>query len=157
MTTIKARTLDGSETDLPVGEIDAFRAGLEGPVLLSSDPGYDQARTIWNGMIDRRPALISRCVGVADVVKSVNFARERNLSLCMRSGGHNIAGLAVADGALMIDQSLRRGVWVDSSSLTVQANSHARPRRLARGQKSLSRTKRCSGRQFVSRYLPKRK
>ena len=106
---------------MPVGEIDAFRAGLEGPVLLSSDPGYDQARTIWNGMIDRRPALISRCVGVADVVKSVNFARERNLSLCMRSGGHNIAGLAVADGALMIDQSLRRGVWVDSQNRIAHA------------------------------------
>jgi FAD/FMN-containing dehydrogenase len=100
-----------------------FRERLRGPLLLSGDPGYDDARSIWNAMIDRRPTLIARCLGVADVVTSVNFARESGLSLSIKGGGHNISGLAVCDGGLMLDMSLMRGVWVDSASRTARAQA----------------------------------
>ncbi len=113
MTVIQAQSLDGGKIDLSQETVDQLRGAMEGPLLLPHDPGYDEARAIWNAMIDRRPALICRCIGTSDVIRAVNFARENKLALCMRSGGHNIAGLAVADGALMIDQTLRRGVWVD--------------------------------------------
>jgi FAD/FMN-containing dehydrogenase len=93
--------------------IEVFRARLRGPLLRPGDPGYDDARAVWNGMIDRRPALVARCLGVADVVEAVRFARERGIPLTAKGGGHNIAGLAVADGALMLDMSLMRGVRVD--------------------------------------------
>ena len=95
------------------GTIDQLRAQVRGKVLADGEAGYEEARTIWNGMIERRPGLILRCLGVADVVEGVNFARERGLALSIKGGGHNIAGLAVADGALMLDMSKMRGVWVD--------------------------------------------
>ena len=85
------------------GVIDAFAAGLRGGVLRSGDEGYDDARSIWNGLIDRRPALIVRCAGAADVVDAVNFAREQGLLLSVKGGGHNVAGNAVNDGGLVID------------------------------------------------------
>lgn len=90
-----------------------LRARLRGGLLLPSDSGYDDVRAVWNAMIDRRPAAVARCLGVADVIACVQFARENDLLLCVKGGGHNIAGLAVADGALMLDMSLMRGVWVD--------------------------------------------
>jgi FAD/FMN-containing dehydrogenase len=102
---------------------DALRARLRGPLLVPGDGGYDDARSIWNAMIDRRPALIARCLGVADVVACVHFAREHGLALCIKGGGHNIAGLAVADGALMIDLSLMRGVWVDPAAKIAHAQA----------------------------------
>jgi FAD/FMN-containing dehydrogenase len=80
---------------------------------LPGDAGYEESRTVWNAMIDRKPALVMRCLGAADVIAGVQFAREHNLLLCIKGGGHNIAGLATADGALMLDMSLMRGVWVD--------------------------------------------
>jgi FAD/FMN-containing dehydrogenase len=82
-------------------------------MLLSGDAGYEESRTVWNAMIDRHPAIVVRCLGVADVVACVRFAREHELLICVKGGGHNIAGLATADGALMLDLSLMRGVWVD--------------------------------------------
>ena len=75
--------------------------------------GYDQARSIWNGMIDRRPAAIAQPLGVADVIEAVRFARQHDLRIAVKGGGHNIAGLAVADDALLLDMSRMRGVWVD--------------------------------------------
>jgi FAD/FMN-containing dehydrogenase len=96
--------------------IEAFRSRLRGPLLLPSDSGYDDARAVWNGMIDRRPALVVRCLGVADVVAAVEFAREHDLPLTVKGGGHNIAGLAVADGAVTLDMSLMRGVRVDPAA-----------------------------------------
>jgi FAD/FMN-containing dehydrogenase len=93
--------------------VDAFKATLRGPVLQPGDPGYDDARTIWNAMIDRRPALIARCSGTADVVSSVNFARENGLPLAVRGGGHNIAGSAICADGLVIDLSGMRDVHVD--------------------------------------------
>jgi FAD/FMN-containing dehydrogenase len=91
----------------------AFKATLRGAVLQSGDPGYDDARSIWNAMIDKRPALIVRCAGTADVVLAVNFARENGLPLAVRGGGHNIAGLALCDDGMVIDLSGMRDVHVD--------------------------------------------
>jgi FAD/FMN-containing dehydrogenase len=93
--------------------VDAFRTRFRGTLLRPGEPGYDDARSVWNGMIDRRPALVARCLGVADVIEAVRFAREHDLSLTVKGGGHNISGLCVADGALMLDMSLMRGVRVD--------------------------------------------
>src|SRR4029453_13916034 len=84
------------------------------------EPGYDEARTIWNAMITRRPALIARVSGNADVIACVNFARENGLPLSVRGGGHNVAGTALCDGGLMIDMSLRRGVRVDPTRRIVR-------------------------------------
>ena len=98
-----------------------LRACLRGPVLVASDAGYDETRAIWNAMIDRRPALIARCIGVSDVLACVRFARQYSLALSMRGGGHNIAGLALAEGGLMLDLSLMRGVWVDPAARVARA------------------------------------
>ena len=108
-----AKSVDGKDIDLSQEAFNGLKARLRGPVLTSGDAGYEDARTVWNSMIDRRPAMVARCVGAADVIECVRFAREHNLLLCIKGGGHNIAGLAVADGALMLDMSLMRGVWVD--------------------------------------------
>jgi len=94
---------------------------LRGTLLTPGQPGYDESRTIWNGMIDRRPALVARCVGVGDIVACVNFARAQNLPLSVKGGGHNIAGLAVRDGGLMIDLSPMRGVFVDQVARVARA------------------------------------
>ena len=110
---IKVRMLDGGEFDLKQDILDGLRMRLKGPLLIPGDIGYEESRTVWNAMIDRNPALVVRCLGTADVIASVQFAREHNLLLCIKGGGHNIAGLATADGALMLDMSLMRGVWVD--------------------------------------------
>jgi FAD/FMN-containing dehydrogenase len=98
-----------------------LRARLRGPVIEPGQPGYDDCRSVWNAMIDRRPAAIARCLGVADVIAGVQFARERGLPLCIKGGGHNIAGLAVCDGGLMLDLGLMRGVWVDAKNRLARA------------------------------------
>jgi len=123
MTALKARTSDGVETELAPSTVDELKGRLCGPLLRPDGPGYDEARSIWNAMIDRRPALIARCLGVADVVACVNFARERGLALSIKSGGHNISGLAVSDGALTLDLALMRGVWVDPVARTARAQA----------------------------------
>jgi FAD/FMN-containing dehydrogenase len=102
---------------------DDLKGRVRGPVLRSGEPGYDEARSVWNAMIDRRPAVIVRCLGVADVVACVHAAREHGLPLCIKGGGHNIAGLAVCDGGLMLDMSLMRGVWVDPSAGMARAQA----------------------------------
>ncbi len=93
--------------------LEGFVTGVRGSVLQPEDQGYDDARAIWNGLIDRRPALIVQCSGAADVVDAVNFAREQGLLLSIKGGGHNVAGNAVNDGGLVIDLSQMRGVHVD--------------------------------------------
>jgi FAD/FMN-containing dehydrogenase len=90
-----------------------LKAGFRGELLLPDDSKYDEARSVWNGMIDRRPAVIAQCLGVEDVIRSVKFAREQGLPLSIKSGGHNISGLAVCNDGLMIDMSRMRGVWVN--------------------------------------------
>ena len=89
---------------------------MRGDVLTPVDAGYEDARTIWNAMIDRRPALIARCTGVADMMTAVKFARDNDLPVAVRGGGHNIAGKAVSDGALMIDLSGMNSVRIDPDS-----------------------------------------
>jgi FAD/FMN-containing dehydrogenase len=121
MATIRATTLDGGSTELSPEAITSLRAPLRGAVLAAGDPGYDDARSVWNAMIDRRPALVVRALGTADVVTCVNFARERGLALTLKGGGHNIAGLAVSDGGLMLDLSGMRGVFVDAPARTAHA------------------------------------
>jgi FAD/FMN-containing dehydrogenase len=118
---MKAKTLAGLEIDLNQDTLDGLKMRLRGPVLESSDTGYEQSRTVWNAMIDRKPALVVRCIGVADVITCVQFAREHNLLLCIKGGGHNIAGLATADGAMMLDMSLMHGVWVDTQRKVAHA------------------------------------
>ncbi len=103
--------------------LDSLRKALRGSVIDAADGTYDAARRIWNGMIDRRPAAIARCLGPADVVAALAFARDHGLSVCVRSGGHNIAGLAVQDGSLMIDLSAMRGVRVDPLARTAHAQA----------------------------------
>ena len=101
--------------------LDAVRAGFTGDFLQPDDDGYDEARRIHNGLIDRRPALIARCHGTADVADAVRLARETGLEICVRGGGHTAAGRAVVDGALMIDRSPMRGIHVDPVAQTVRA------------------------------------
>ena len=97
----------GAKKDASVEEL---RKGLRGPLLQPGDAGYDAARTIDNAMIDRRPALIARCAGVADVLAAVRFARQHKVLVSVRAGGHNVAGNAVCDGGLMIDLSAMKGI-----------------------------------------------
>ena len=91
---------------------------LRGKIILPCDMEYDECRKIWNAMIDRRPALIVRCMGTADVVNSIKFARENKFLVSVRGAGHNIAGMSLADGAMLIDLSLMKGVWVNPHSRT---------------------------------------
>jgi hypothetical protein len=105
--------------------VEPLAATVRGRVLTSDDEGYDEARAIWNGLIDRRPALIVQCTGAADVVDAVNFARDHDLLLSIRGGGHNVAGNAVNDGGLVIDLSGMRGVRVDPATQTVRVQGGA--------------------------------
>jgi FAD/FMN-containing dehydrogenase len=109
--------------DSTLGEetVAAFKATLRGTLLRAGDAGYDEARTLWNAMIDKHPALIVRCAGVADVISAVNFARSHDLLVAVRGGGHNVAGNAVCDGGLMIDLSPMQSVRVDPVQRTARA------------------------------------
>jgi hypothetical protein len=93
--------------------VDRFRTELRGPLVLPGDPSYDTERRVWNGSIDRRPALIARCAGVSDVIAAVRFARMTGVRVAVRSGGHSFPGLSVADGALVIDLGQMKGIRVD--------------------------------------------
>lgn len=115
------KTLDGKDLTLSPESLAALRLRLKGAVVMPGDAGYEDSRTVWNAMIDRRPGLVLRCLGTADVMAGVQFARENNLLLCIKAGGHNIAGLAAADGALMLDLSLMRGCWVDKPNRIAHA------------------------------------
>ena len=117
------RTLEGSKVDLPEDALSAFASRLRGELLTPEAPEYDEARSIWNAMIDRRPALIARCAGTADVVEAVRFAREHSLLNSVKCGGHNIAGQAVCEDGLMIDLSGMTGVWVDPVGRTARAQA----------------------------------
>ena len=118
---IQARKREGAEIELGPEALAGLRTALRGGLQLAGDPGYEESRTVWNGMIDRRPAVVARCVGTADVVAALGFAREHDLLVAIKGGGHNIAGLAVADGALQLDLSPMRGVWVDPATRVARA------------------------------------
>jgi len=110
---VQAGAERGGEAILPAHAIEALRGSVRGAVLAPADPGYDDARAVWNAMIDRRPAVIVRCMSTADVIAAVGFARKHGLPASVRGGGHNVAGHAVAEAGVMIDLSLMNGVRVD--------------------------------------------
>jgi FAD/FMN-containing dehydrogenase len=116
MNDIKINRLNDGIASLTPEALVGFRAALGGQALLPGDIGYDQARTVWNATVDKRPGLVVRCAGPSDVVQAVRFARQHDLLLAVRAGGHNIAGKAVADGALLIDLSQMRSVRVDRAA-----------------------------------------
>jgi FAD/FMN-containing dehydrogenase len=103
----------------------ALRARFRGALLRPTEEGYDEARRIWNGGIDRRPVLIARCAGTDDVVHAIRFAREHDLPVSVKGGGHGVAGHAVCDGGVMIDLSLMRGVRVDGRGRVARASGGA--------------------------------
>lgn len=107
--------------DVDTSPIAALQASLSGAVLTPGDPGYDQARRIHNALVDKRPAVIARCLHTADVVDAVNFGRDEGLEISVRGGGHNVAGKAVTEGGLMIDLSQMKGIYVDPVRQTVRA------------------------------------
>ena len=106
---------------LSVTTVDAFRNQLQGVALAPDDPGNDDARRVWNAMVDKRPALIARCASANDIAAAVRFARERDLTISIRGGGHNVAGLAVSDGGLMIDCAPMKGIVIDPEARTARA------------------------------------
>ncbi len=116
MTGVSHATTNTHTTMVDSTALTAFRAGMHGAVLDEQSPAYEEARIIWNAMIDRRPALIAQCVSANDVAKAVAFARDNGLLVTVRGGGHNIAGSAVSDGGLMIDLSPMKSVRVDAMS-----------------------------------------
>ena len=102
-------------------ETAAFAKALHGRLILPGEAGYDDARKVWNGLIDRRPAMIAQCTDAADVVRAVNFAREQKLLVAVRGGGHNVAGFGTCDGGIVIDLSPMKGLTVDAAARTVRA------------------------------------
>lgn len=113
MRDLRVTTLTGEETALPAAAVEAFKKSLRGHCIAPGDDGYDGARTIPNGMIDRHPALIARCAGVADVITAVHFGRDHHLPVAVRGGGHGVPGFAVCDSGLMIDLSPMKSIRVD--------------------------------------------
>src|SRR2546430_17743339 len=109
--------------DLGTPSAEALRAVFSGEILAPDDAGYDDARRIHNGLIDKRPRLIARCLHTADVVDAVNFGRDEALEISVRGGGHNVAGKAVTDGGLMVDLSRMEGVHVDPVCQPVRARA----------------------------------
>jgi FAD/FMN-containing dehydrogenase len=103
----------------------ALKGDFRGEVVLPDEPSYDQRRKVWNGMIDKRPAIILRCAGTSDVIKAVKFAHDQELTVSVRGGGHNVAGNAVCDGGLMIDMSGMKSVRVNTVSQTARAEPGA--------------------------------
>jgi FAD/FMN-containing dehydrogenase len=120
-TSIRAASVDGAEIQLDKAAIKELGDSLSGPVMLSGHPQYDVARTIWNGMHDKRPALIARCLDNDDVSQAVSFARDNNLLLAVRGGGHSWPGNSVCDGGLMIDLSQMNAVTVDAAAQRARA------------------------------------
>ena len=100
----------------------SFSEAFEGEIVLPGSAGYDAARIVWNGMIDRRPAVVARCAGVEDVIRAIRFGREQDLPAAVRSGGHSIGGFSTCDDGIVIDLSLMRGVRVDPEQRTARVN-----------------------------------
>jgi hypothetical protein len=119
--TLALKVADGGVVQVSPEILRAFKAGFAGPVLGPDDAAFDETRQVWNAMINRRPGLILRCSGTADIVQAVRFARQHQFLISVRGGGHNIAGLAVCEGGLMIDLSLMKGVSVDPVARTARA------------------------------------
>jgi FAD/FMN-containing dehydrogenase len=108
------------ENDIESDVIKEFESKLRGKIVMPDDADYDNTRKVYNGMIDKHPAIIVMCVDVADVIASVNFGRENNLLVAVRGGGHNGGGLGICDDGLVIDLSGIKSVRVDTSNNTVR-------------------------------------
>jgi FAD/FMN-containing dehydrogenase len=113
------------ESALDRAAIASFREAFDGEIVLPDDPGYDAARVVWNGMFDRRPAIVVRPSAAAGVVPAVRFAREQGLLVAVRSGGHSIPGFSTCDDGMVIDLSRMRGVTVDPEARTARVNGGA--------------------------------
>jgi FAD/FMN-containing dehydrogenase len=122
---LELKTLSDGHAALPEQELEEWAASLRGTALAPGDPGYEEARIVQNAMIDRRPGLVVRCAGTADVLDAVRFARDRGLLTAVRGGGHSVAGHSTCDGGLVIDLSPMRGVRVDPDRRTVRAQGGA--------------------------------
>jgi FAD/FMN-containing dehydrogenase len=122
---MKMTTREGTQIEMDEAAVAELRAQLHGSLLGPGELGYDEARVIFNGMFDRRPGLIARCQGTADVMDAVAFARRHDLLISVRGGGHNVAGNAVCEGGLMIDLSRMKGVHVDRTARTVRVQGGA--------------------------------
>jgi FAD/FMN-containing dehydrogenase len=111
------------KTELSESAVQELKSDFRGEIVLPRDASYDSARRLYNAMIDRRPALIARCGGVADVIRAVNFGRAQELLVAIRGGGHNVAGRAMCDGGLVIDLSMMKGIRVDPIDRTARAEA----------------------------------
>jgi FAD/FMN-containing dehydrogenase len=121
MADLSMTTTTGSQLVIEGPTVETFKTSLRGELLRPGDTDYDEARKVWNGMIDKRPGLIARCTGVADVISAVDFARTHQLLVSVRGGGHNIPGNAICNGGLMIDLACMRSVRVDPVRRTARA------------------------------------
>lgn len=121
MADLRVTTTSGTDAVLNETRIEEFSTSLRGGLLRTGDEGYDESRSVWNAMIDRKPALIARCAGAADVINCVNFARDNNLLVAVRGGGHNVAGYGVCDGGIVIDLSLMKGLRIDPEKRVAHA------------------------------------
>jgi FAD/FMN-containing dehydrogenase len=119
--TLTATMLNGAVVQLRDADTDALRGAIHGELIPPDFAGYGTARRVWNGNIDRRPALIVRCAGAADVQRAVDFARTHELLLSVRGGGHSAPGYGTNDGGMVIDMSLMKGIRVDPAARTVRA------------------------------------
>ena len=117
---IEAVSRTGGDTTIPKAALKELQAALRGPLLLPGNAAYDTTRQVWNGMIDKRPGLIVRCSGPSDVIEAVNFARDFDLLVAVRGGGHSISGKSVCDGGIMIDLSPMRWCTVDPEQRTAR-------------------------------------
>lgn len=126
MVDLQATTTAGANWAVPEAAISEFKASLGGDLVLPADASYDEARKAWNANVDKHPALIARCSGVADVINSVNFARDNNLLVSIRGGGHSFPGTCIAEGGLVIDLSRMNGVRVDPARRTARAEGGAK-------------------------------
>jgi len=108
---------------LPASAVADLSAGFAGALIQPGDPDYDRARAVFNGMIDRRPALIARCTGPADVVAAVRFARDQQLLVAVRAGGHSVPGYGTCDGGIVIDVAPMKGIWVNPEAGVARAQA----------------------------------
>jgi FAD/FMN-containing dehydrogenase len=123
MQSLKIKTTTNGYSILSKDIIQEFDANFYGPLVSPEDSGYDEYRAVWNGMVDKKPTLIARCTGVADVLEAVNFARAHHLLVAVRGGGHNVAGTAVCDEGLVIDLSAMKGIQVDPQARVARAQA----------------------------------
>jgi FAD/FMN-containing dehydrogenase len=121
MADLKAITIAGVDAVLTEAVVAELRGSLRGELLCPSNEGYNEARSLWNAMFDKRPTLIVRCADASDIVSSVNFARTNSLPVAVRGGGHNVAGSGACEGGLMLDMSRMKGVQVDTVNRTARA------------------------------------